>query len=209
MITTKGSDQRGLSLFDSCPIQITAVGNDFLRCVMIRKAIIEDIDQIENSYTELLTYEQEHGTNSNWILGVYPTRNVAEKAFEEDTLYVLEENGKICASMILNQNQPEEYAGMDWMYKADPKEVLVLHTLCIPPSAAGRGYGSQMVKYTLDFAKKMGMKAVRLDTWVGNKPAASLYTKMGFRPVGVTHVMLNGLIPSELVLFEFNFSDRM
>ena len=85
---------------------------------MIGKAMIEDIDQIENSYTELLTYEKENGTNSNWVLNVYPTRSTAQNAFEEGTLYVLEENGKVCASMILNQTQPKEYAGLDWTYKA-------------------------------------------------------------------------------------------
>lgn len=174
---------------------------------MIRKARINDIDRVGDSYTELLTYEQEHGTNSNWVPGVYPTRSVARKAFEEDTLYVLEENGKVCASMILNKVQPEEYGTMDWMYRAEPEEVLVLHTLCVPPSSAGKGYGREMVRYTLDFAEKTGMKAVRLDTWVGNKPAASLYTKMGFRAVGVTHVVLNGLIPSELILFEYNVGE--
>ncbi len=176
---------------------------------MIRKARIEDIDKIENSYDRLLIYEQEHGTNSNWVYGVYPTRSVAEKAFGEGTLYVLEDEGKICASMILNHNQPEEYGTMDWMYSAEPEEVLVLHTLCVPPSEAGRGYGSQMVKYTIDIAKKMGLKAVRLDTWVGNKPASSLYIKMGFRCVGVTNVMLNGLIPSELALFELGIKEKV
>ena len=176
---------------------------------MIRKAMIEDIDRVENSYTELLMYEQKYGTNSNWVLDVYPTRRTAQKAFNENTLYVLEEKGKICASMILNQNQPEEYAAMNWMYKAEPEEVLVLHTLCVPPSAAGRGYGSKMVKYTIEFAGKMGLSVVRLDTWTGNKPASSLYTKMGFRFVGVTDALLNGSIPTELTLFEYNVRDRV
>lgn len=176
---------------------------------MIRKAIIDDIDHIENSYTELLTYEKEHGTNSNWVLNVYPTRNTAQKAFEEDTLYVLEENGRICASMILNQTQPKEYAGLDWTYKAESREVLVLHTLCIPPSAAGRGYGRQMVGFTVELARKRGLKAVRLDTWEENKPAASLYTKMGFKFVGSADVMLSNLIPERQIFFELSLEHNV
>lgn len=176
---------------------------------MIRKAMIEDIDQIENSYTELLTYEKENGTNSNWVLNVYPTRSTAQNAFEEGTLYVLEENGKVCASMILNQTQPKEYAGLDWTYKAEPEEVLVLHTLCIPPSAAGKGYGSQMVGFTVDLARKRGLKAVRLDTWEENKPAASLYNKMGFKFAGSADVMLSNLIPERQIFFELSLEQDL
>ena len=69
----------------------------------IRQAVESDIDAIEQSYTELLTYEKEHGSNSNWVLGLYPTRVVAEKSCAWRTLYVLLEGGKTRASMILNQ----------------------------------------------------------------------------------------------------------
>ena len=32
--------------------------------------------------------------------------------------------------MILNQVQPEDYKDVDWEYKAEENEVLVIHTLC-------------------------------------------------------------------------------
>ena len=37
---------------------------------MIRKAVKADIAAIADTYTELLTYEQQHGSHSNWVLGV-------------------------------------------------------------------------------------------------------------------------------------------
>ena len=39
---------------------------------MIRKATEHDIDAVERGYTELLTHEKDNGSNSNWVLGVYP-----------------------------------------------------------------------------------------------------------------------------------------
>ena len=70
---------------------------------MIRKATEHDIDAVEQGYTELLTNEKENGSSSNWVLGVYPTRSVAEASCAAGTLYVMEEEDGICASMILNQ----------------------------------------------------------------------------------------------------------
>lgn len=41
---------------------------------MIRQAETRDLDAVEQGYTDLLTHEAETGSNSNWVLGVYPTR---------------------------------------------------------------------------------------------------------------------------------------
>ena len=40
---------------------------------MIRQATSADIAAIAATYEDLLTYEQEHGGDSHWELGVYPT----------------------------------------------------------------------------------------------------------------------------------------
>lgn len=67
---------------------------------------------IANTYTALLTHEQQYGGHSNWKLGVYPTIAVSEAKVPTGTMYVLEENGEVCASMVLNHDQAEEYAEM-------------------------------------------------------------------------------------------------
>lgn len=170
---------------------------------MIRKAVQQDIQAVGESYRELLIYENKHGSNSNWVLDLYPTEKTAQGALEQDTLYVLEEDGCICGSMILNQLQAPEYDTIPWMYPAEPKEVLVVHTLCIPPSQAGHGYGKAMVGFTKEQAVRQGCKVIRLDTWVGNQPAAGLYRSLGFRLSGSAAVMLQGVIPEEQIFFEY------
>ncbi len=81
---------------------------------MIRKAMIEDIDQIEQNYTELLLHEQRHGAFTVWELGVYPTRKTAEDFLLKDALYVMEQSKEIYASIAVNQVQPEEYNEIKW-----------------------------------------------------------------------------------------------
>ena len=145
---------------------------------MIRRSTKEDIAAVADTYRELLLYEKEHGSHSNWVLDVYPTKAVAEKSHEEGTLYVLEEDGEISASMILNHYQSEGYKRIPWKYPAAPEEVLVLHTLCIPPLKAGKGIGKKMVTYALKRARELGCKVMRLDTHFDNEPAAGLYKKL-------------------------------
>lgn len=81
---------------------------------MIRLAEPKDSQPIADTYTELLRYEQAHGGSSNWQLGVYPTIAVPKEHIPAKTMYVLEENQKICASMVLNQSQPDEYRDVPW-----------------------------------------------------------------------------------------------
>lgn len=169
---------------------------------MIRKAVLSDIDKIEQSYTELLTNEKENGGFSNWVLGVYPVRETAQNALDEDSLYVLEEDCEICASVILNSFQAEDYKKVNWKYSAADSEVMVIHTLCIPPSKAGRGYGKAMVSFAFDKAKSDGFKVIRLDTFAGNEPAKRLYTGMGCIISGELDVNHQGVIKERQVFLE-------
>lgn len=167
---------------------------------MIRQAVQNDIPSVAETYEELHAYEQQHGTSSNWRPGVYPVRQTAEEALKAGTLYVLEDGGRICASMIINEEQPPEYAGIRWACTTG--KVLVLHTLCVPPSKTHHGYASQMMRFADDFARTRGFASIRLDTWKGNKPAAALYKKSGYTCTGTAHIVVHECIPEEQYFFE-------
>lgn len=169
---------------------------------MIRAATAADIDAIEASYTELLLHEQEHGSNSQWVLGVYPTRATAERAVGAGTMYVLEEGGRLCASVILNSYQAPEYREVPWLYPAEDERVLVIHTLCVPPTMAGHGFGTRMVDFASGFAFGRGMEVLRLDTNIKNLPAQRLYLKNGCRIAGSRRCLHEGVLDTELVYLE-------
>ncbi|MGN1122178.1 MAG: GNAT family N-acetyltransferase [Eubacteriales bacterium] len=171
---------------------------------MIRRATNADIDAVEAGYTELLTFEEKNGSFSNWQRGVYPVRATAEKALASGTLYVLEENGQICASVILNHVPPCEHEKIAWRYPVPDCEALTVHTLCVPPEHAGKGCGKRMMAFALTLARDTGCKVVRLDTYEGNIPAQSLYTKLGFSKAGSAEVVLEGVLAERLLYFEYS-----
>lgn len=168
---------------------------------MIRKAKNSDIDKVEKGYTELLLHEKKHGAYTVWQLGVYPTRQTAENALEDGSLYVMEKDGEICASMIINQTIPEEYHSIDWKSKTSPSEILVLHLLCVSPSKARQGIGKEMVSYAVEECKRRCCKALRLDTGKQNIPAVSLYKKLGFELTGIAPMKIGGKIAHNDHLF--------
>lgn len=149
--------------------------------LMIRKAVMEDVGAIEETYNEHFLHEQEHGAFTVFQKGVYPTKKDAEKAVNAGTLYVYEENGMIAGSVIVDRIQPKEYEGIAWGQRLEKDEVMVIHLLMVRPGMAGRGIASSLVKYAVETAKANACRAVRLDTGKQNLPAVSLYQKLGFR----------------------------
>lgn len=176
--------------------------NEIGGCEVIRKAEKDDIATVSASYQELFAYEEVYGNQTNWVPGLYPSASTVQAASEDGTLYVLEEDGVICGSMILNHIQPPEYQLIDWRYTAEAAKVLVLHTLCIPHSQKGKGYGKQFIAFAMQYAAQTDCKTVRLDTWDGNRPAAALYVKMGFRLAGTAIMLLQGTIREQQIFFE-------
>lgn len=169
---------------------------------MIQKAESTDITAVATSYLELFAYEAAHENHTNWLPGLYPSQSIAQAAFNNKTLYVLKENDIFCGSMILNHSQPAEYQAINWHFTADAEKILVLHTLCIPPSQKGKGYTKQLIEFALQNAVQTGCKALRLDTWKENLPATALYKKLGFRLAGSAPIVLQGLIPEQQIFFE-------
>ena len=100
--------------------------------MMIRKATAKDIDAVEKLYDAIHTAEENGKQTIGWIRGIYPVRKTAEMALARDDLFVLENDGKICGTGILNKIQVDSYAEGHWEHET-PVAVYAycnLHGLC-------------------------------------------------------------------------------
>lgn len=161
---------------------------------MIRKAVFDDIELIEDAYNEHFEYEAVNGAFTIFKKGVYPTRKDAEKAVQSGSLYVYEENNGIAGSIIANKQQPSEYEKVAWSSDFAADEVTVIHLLMVRPSMAGRGIASALVKFVEETARKNACKALRLDTGGQNIPALRLYNKLGFKIAAKASMKVGGIL---------------
>nr|WP_311565543.1 GNAT family N-acetyltransferase [Peptoniphilus grossensis] len=170
--------------------------------MIIRKAEARDLDAIESIYNKILLKEEEGEVTTGWERGIYPRRETAEAALKREDMFVIEDDGAFVGAGIINKEQVDVYAKAKWKYSAEDSEVMVLHTLVIDPDKSGRGYGKKFVEFYEDYAREKGCKYLRMDTNEKNKPARSLYTKLGFEEIDCLPCLFNGLEGVNLILFE-------
>lgn len=171
--------------------------------MIIRRATTSDIDAIENLYNKILSKEEESGkVTTGWERGIYPRRETAETALEKEEIFVIEDEGDLVGAGIINKEQVDVYEKAKWKFSAEDSEVMVLHTLVIDPDKSGRGYGKNFVDFYEDYAREKGCKYLRMDTNEKNKPARSLYKKLGFEEIDCIPCLFNGLEGVNLILFE-------
>ncbi len=170
--------------------------------MMIRKATENDIDAVEKLYDAIHTTEENGRQTIGWIRGVYPVRRTAEMSLARGDLFVLEEDGEIRGTGILNQVQVDSYAQGRWEHTVPDERICVLHTLVIDPCSAGKGYGRAFIEYYETYARENGCTELRIDTNARNAVARAMYKKHGYTEIGIVPTVFNGIEGVQLVLLE-------
>lgn len=158
--------------------------------IEIRKATEQDIDSIAHIYALIHQQEAEGIVSIGWDPELYPIRSTAEAALAKDELFVMDMDGFIVASAIINHSQPSSYKLAEWKYEASDEKVGVLHTLVVHPDFGHLGYGRKFVAFFEDFCKESGCEVVRLDTQEQNTRPLMFYPKVGYRLVGIYNTTL-------------------
>ena len=169
---------------------------------MIRKATAEDIPDIVRIYDEIHDREASGEVTTGWLRGVYPVRKTAEDAVARGDMFVLEEEGGIIGTGIINRIQVDVYEQGEWKYPAPDNEVMVLHTLIISGAAKRRGQGDRFLRFYEEYAAEHGCGYLRLDTNARNTAARAFYRKNGYEEIGIVPTVFNGIPGVDLVLIE-------
>ena len=169
---------------------------------MIRLARESDIDAVAEIYSHIHDAEEMGQSTVGWTRNVYPTRKTAIDALARGDMYVIELEGKVAGCAIINKTQLDGYFTANWKYKAEPDEVLVLHTLSIDPACKGKGLGRTFVNYYEQMARESGCKVLRIDTQKKNVSARALYQKLGFIESDFLVCDFYGIDSVQLVLLE-------
>ena len=169
---------------------------------VIRSAEGEDIGAVVAIFERIIDDEERGLSAVGWKRGVYPTKATAETALAQGDLFVLEDGGRVVAAMRINHEQVPEYSSCRWDYPANDEQIMVAHTLVVDPAAKGKGYGRQMVAFYEQYAKEHRCPFLRMDTNAINTRARALYKSLGYKEIGITPCVFNGIGQVNLVCLE-------
>lgn len=170
---------------------------------MIRKATMADLPGVERLYEEIHDAKEAGLIPVIWRRGIYPSRATALAALERDDLFVMEEDGRIVGSAIINQVQDEVYFGAPWKHDVPDEQVCVLHTMMVSPAEFGKGHARAFLQFYEDYALEHGMPELRIDTNDRNLVAQGMYRKHGYEEIAVLPAgVFNGIEGVRLMLLE-------
>lgn len=131
----------------------------------------------QSDYQTIFDYHKEH------ILHNFPDSVYRQDLFKAQLdktltgprvyLFFAKEDRRVCGFLWLGIENDPYKVPRPWRY-------LDVHYIHVDPAFRAKGIGSQLMAFTLDFAKKHQCKEVRLGTNVNNIPAIHLYKKFGF-----------------------------
>lgn len=147
---------------------------------MMEKVKIDSFESIRDFYWSAIDAMTDQSETVGWKKGIYPSDQFLRTSIENGEMYALVRDGVLVASVILNHSWNEGYEGIDWGMACDSKDVIVPHALLVAPSCQKQGVGRSLVQEIIDFARKKGVKTIRLDLLPRNVAAKRLYEGIGF-----------------------------
>ena len=147
-----------------------------------------DATQYSNGKKVLYTYEtttfyeiKSVQTEIGWTFTLheqsYPqpfVKQLEEELFDDykdgSNYYIAEWNGEEAAVLVIQH--------MDW------NNTLLIHDLYVDERFKRLGIGSELIAYVKELAKKLGVRAITLETQTSNYPAVQFYLKHDFQLVG-------------------------
>lgn len=157
--------------------------------VTVRKAYADEVDKVFDIYEGIITHLMSTTNFCGWIHGIYPTLDVAQKAFDKGELFVAIQSGEVIGSCVLNHEQAKQYLEIDWTINDD--KPLVVHTVAINPKNLRQGVAHVLLEFAKVYAKEHDILTIRLDASEPNIPARKIYEDVGFIKRGEMDLQTN------------------
>lgn len=171
--------------------------------IHIREAKDFEYDKVREFYHAVTDTLQGAQYTPGWIKGVYPSYDYLKDSIEKKELWIGILDDQIVSAMIVNHDGNESYANAEWMAKADPGQITVIHALGVLSDYSRKGIAKEMVAWVIAEAGKAGQKAVRLDVLKGNLPAERLYTGVGFQYIDTIQMYYADTGWTDYLLYEY------
>lgn len=138
---------------------------DIKETLIFRKSTKKDIEKIMNIINEAKIYFKNN--NIDQWQNNYPNENSIYEDINKNESYVLEQDGKIVATVALSFNGEKAYENIDGKWLSTDK-FCVIHRIAITNSSKG----SNISQYLMNFIEKISLqnntKSIKVDTHEDN-----------------------------------------
>ena len=144
--------------------------------MMIRKAKINELDEIMNMYTSCVDGMQK--ANIDQWDSTYPNRKIISEDIRNKSFYIFLINDKIIGGINIDKIQDKTYLDIEWKDKSN--KFLVVHRLAVRQEFWKKGIGNKLMIFAESLAKEKKLNSIRLDTYSSNPIAINFYLNLGY-----------------------------
>ena len=150
---------------------------------------IPDVMKITNQAKDLL---KKNGS-LQWQQG-YPNEDTFTEDIKNNSLYGLYEDNKLNAFGAYVYGKDLNYVEIDgkWDIPANDKD-MAIHRVAVDENCHGKKFGVKILKYGIEYAKKLGCLTVKVDTHKNNIPMQKSILKSGFVYKGIIKILKDKL----------------
>ena len=113
----------------------------------------------------------------------YPNQKVILQDLQTQTLFVYRENDEILGIVVLNEEQDQEYAEINWSTSETDRNIIV-HRLAVKPDHQKRGIAKRLMDFAEMWSRDKLYHAIRLDTFSQNPRNQRFYLNRGYTDLG-------------------------
>ena len=144
--------------------------------MMIRKAKINELDEIMNMYTSCVDGMQK--ANIDQWDSTYPNRAKICEDIRNKSFYIFLINDKIIGGINIDKIQDKTYLDIEWKDKSN--KFLVVHRLAVRQEFWKKGIGNKLMIFAESLVKEKKLNSIRLDTYSSNPIAINFYLNLGY-----------------------------
>lgn len=165
--------------------------------MIFRKASLEDIESI-GKIIEMARKSLRDDGIDQWQK-TNPDEDIIREQIAKDDAYVFDKDGKVLAYAYVFDGVDPAYNIHEDKFKTD--SYFVIHTLMVDNRGIIPKLGTKFMEALIDFTKKSGKEAIRIDTHEDNFRMRGLLHKFSFEEIGIVQIDEDG-VPKDRICYE-------
>lgn len=148
----------------------------------IRKALLSEIETIEQIYEDARSFMQSAGNPSQWGTK-YPPRELLISDIEGGNLYTVRESDEILGVFFYKLGDDPTYQNIECGEWKNDLPYGVIHRIAVSKNAHGKGVSRLCFEYAFGLCRNL-----KIDTHRDNVPMQKALLKNGFEYCGIIHL---------------------